>query len=112
MSTMKTASRRPRRRLDWLAGLPAALIGGISLAIGWAAASTTPDQIHSPYANQARRAAGAGQHQVAKLCFERLALAPDSTAETRFSLVRSLEALGDRRRAVSILGELAPADRP
>ena len=47
MSTMKTepgpgarppaAPGRPRRRLDWLAGLPAALIGGLALAVGWAA---------------------------------------------------------------------------
>jgi hypothetical protein len=43
MSTMKTepgpgarppaAPGRPRRRLDWLAGLPAALVGGLALAV-------------------------------------------------------------------------------
>ncbi len=122
MSTMKTepgpgarppaAPTRPRRRLDWLAGLPAALAGGLSLAVGWAAAMTTPDQIHAAYTDEAWRAARAGQHQVAKLCFERLALAPDSTAETRFNLARSLEVLGDQRRAESVLDELAPPDRP
>lgn len=122
MSTMKTepgpgarppaAPARPRRRLDWLAGLPAALVGGLALAVGWAAAMTTPGQIHMTYTDQAQRAARAGQHQVAKLCFERLALAPDSTAEAQFNLAWSLEALGNQRRAVSILDGLAPPDRP
>ena len=47
MSTRKTepgpgarppaAPGRPRRRLDWLAGRPAALVGGLALVVGWAA---------------------------------------------------------------------------
>ena len=120
MSTRKSDRRvqnnpPPRKtpaRLDWPACLPAALVGGLALAVGWAAATTTPDQIHTAYTDEAQRAARAGQHQVAKLCFERLALAPDSTAETQFNLAGSLEALGDQRRAVAILGQLAPTDRP
>ena len=71
-------------------------------------ARSNPRGIHGPGPGAAR----AGQHQVAKLCFERLALAPDSTAETQFNLARSLEALGDQHRAVSILGALAPPDHP
>ena len=122
MSTMKStppldarqsaAPRRSRRRFGWLAGRPAALVGGLSLVIGWAAASTTPIQIDSAYGYQAWRATQAGQHRMAKLCFERLALAPDSKPEAQYNLADALEALGDRRRAVAILNRVAPADRP
>jgi predicted Zn-dependent protease len=90
------------------------LVGGLSLAVGWAAASTTPDQIHSMYTDTAQRATQARDYRVAKLCFERLALAPDSTAETQYRLALTLEALEDRRRAMAILTRLAPDvdDRP
>jgi tetratricopeptide (TPR) repeat protein len=106
------APRRSRRRRDWLAGLPAALIGVVTLAVGLAAAATTPEQIRFAYANQARLADQAGDHRMAKLCFERLALAPDSPTEAQYRLAESLEALGERRRALAILRKLAPDDRP
>jgi tetratricopeptide (TPR) repeat protein len=106
------APGRPRRR-DWLAGLPAALIGVVTLAVGLAAAAaTTPDQIQLAYANQARLAAQAGEHRMARLCFERLALAPDSATQAQYSLAESLEKLGEHRRALAILKKLAPDDRP
>jgi tetratricopeptide (TPR) repeat protein len=110
----QSAARGRSRRFGWLAGLPAALVGGLSLAVGWAAASTTPDQIHSMYTDRAQRATQSRDYRVAKLCFERLALAPDSTAETQFRLAETLEALEDRRRAAAILTRLAPDvdDRP
>jgi tetratricopeptide (TPR) repeat protein len=88
------------------------VIGGVSLAIGWAAAATTPDHIHSAYTTQALRATEAGQHRMAKLCFERLATAPDGTVENKYNLARSLETLEERRRALAVLNQIAPADRP
>jgi tetratricopeptide (TPR) repeat protein len=96
----------------WSDVLPAVLVAALALGFAAAAASKPEVKIASAYLREARRACDARDYVTARLCFQRLANAPEASPEMVWGLAETYEAMGESARAAQLWDLLAPRDRP
>jgi tetratricopeptide (TPR) repeat protein len=95
-----------------LLGLPA-LVGAVSLAVvASACAITRTQEVEARYLVQAEQALKARDYARALTCYDRLAYRSADWPEVRFGMARAAEGLGQSDRALLLLSELAPLDKP
>jgi tetratricopeptide (TPR) repeat protein len=81
--------------------------------VGVVRAIDTPRSVTiARYKQRAQRALQRRDFATAKVCYERLLSEPETTAEALFGLALTVEGQGDPARAVGLLVQAAPLDRP
>lgn len=99
------------RDFHWLwRGLPALLVGGVSLGTIGFALATPRHELQARYLDRAQRALAARDYALAMTCYDRLAHLEDGRPDILFGLARSAEALGQPQRAIVIMRQLAAPD--
>jgi Tfp pilus assembly protein PilF len=105
-----------RRGRYLLQGLPALLLalGVIFLAAVVIAGKVGSDrqQLASHYQMQAAQSMVARNWDAARVAYERLAVLDDDKPDHRYALALALQGLGQKERAVGLMGALAPLDGP
>jgi tetratricopeptide (TPR) repeat protein len=91
-------------------GLPALLVGGVSLGLIGVVSSTPQHETRARYLDRAKSALAAKDYAVAMTCYDRLAGAEEGRPEVLYGLAVSAEALGQAQRAIAIMRRLAEPD--
>jgi hypothetical protein len=102
------------RGRDWrlfLLGLPALSCGAGVALMAVACLNTPARETEARYLTEGKSAFQAKDYPRALTCFERLAPGADDRPEVFYRLALTAEALGDSRRAVSLMRRLAPDPR-